>query len=411
MTKSSLQVGVNKLKKWWDDEEKILRCTLPFQRHSGVWSAYTKSNLIWSMLTDSYIPPIVLLKDKGGLDSKGKDVYIHEILDGQQRLTNIFSFINDEWALHSATPFVSYDGFDYDIAGKKFSELEDELQNAINQYRFIVQCLENYTMEEAESLFFSINSGVALSAIQKAKPRMGTELIRFFSGLLAGSFFTQAINITEAQAKREDDLLMLLQSVLLLDDRSKAQDYKNISAAYCSTYAESIRGSYDPARQEEFAKVIAYLDKAFTVKNKFLSKNNVPIVVVMAQTALEWGIAEKDFAGFVNMFSNSVYPSYKEASGSGNVKAKLVQMRLRVMFLALCKHFELDADSVKQPFADEIPLYDGLLPEDNLLPAEGEAADDDSLEDQTAGEATPSITDSIMADMETAGEEPVNGEG
>lgn len=402
MTKSSLQVGVNKLKKWWDDEAQVLRCTLPFQRHSGAWSAYTRSSLIWSMLADSYIPPIVLLKDKAGLDGRGRDAYVYEVLDGQQRLTNIFSFINDEWALHSATPLVSYDGFEYDVAGRKFTELEEELQNAVLQFRFILQCLENYTMDEAESLFFCINSGVALSAIQKAKPKMGTELIRFFSGLLCGSFFAQAVNITEAQAKREDDLLMLLQSVLLLDNRRESQDYKSISAANCSMYAEGIRGSYNADRQAEFAGVIRYLDKAFTVRNKFLSKNNVPIVVVMAQIALEQGVAGKDFAGFINMFSNSLYPSYKEASGSGNVKARLVQMRLRVMFLAMCRHFGLDVGRAGKPFADGIPLYDGLLLEDGLSPEEAEQAAGGGT---SAPEGGTPPTDSVMEDVEGAAAE------
>ena len=399
MIRSSLQIGVNKLKKWWDDDEKVLRNSLPFQRHAGVWSVYTKSNLIWSMLEDSFIPAIVLLKDKAGVDGKGKDVYIYEVLDGLQRLSTVFSFIEDGFALHSAVPSVNYDGFDYDIAGKKYSELEEELQSAICQYRFIIQCLENCNLVEAESLFFSINSGVALSAIQKAKPRMGTELIKFFTGLLEGHFFTQAVNMTEAQAKREDDLLMLLQSALLLDNRHEGREYKSISAANCFAYAESIRGSYNGDKQTMIADVIHYLDKAFTAKNKFLGKNNVPVVVVLAKIAIEQMVGEKTFAGFVNMFANGIYPSYKEASGSGNIKTRQVQMRLRVMFLAFCKHFELNAEEIKKPFADDIPLYDGLLAKDGLLPEHGGDGAGVEREDFSPGERY-SITDAVMEDME-----------
>ena len=107
---------------------------------------------MWSILADSYIPPIVLLKDKSGVDERGKDTFLYNIEDGQQRLTNLFSFMDDGWTLHGATPVVEYDGFEYDLAGKKFSELPEELQSAISQYRFSVQCLENYTMQEAESI-------------------------------------------------------------------------------------------------------------------------------------------------------------------------------------------------------------------------------------------------------------------
>lgn len=273
MNRSSLPLGVNKLKKWWDDENRVLRCDLPFQRHAGAWSPITKSNLVWSILADSYIPPIVLLKDKSGVDERGKDTFLYNIEDGQQRLTNLFSFMDDGWTLHGATPIVEFDGFEYDLAGKKFSELPEELQNAISQYRFSVQCLENYTMQEAEALFFNINSGVALSVVQKSKAKMGTDLIQFFSGLLEGGFFTQAINITEAQ---------------------------------------------------------------------------------------EQGLTPDSFRGFLNDFANQEHPAYDEASGSGNVKARSVQMRLRMMFLAFCRYFGLETGAVRKPFADAIPLDEGM---------------------------------------------------
>ncbi len=86
MNRSSLPIGINTLKKWWNSPNEILKCSLPFQRHSGMWNAITKSMLVWSMLSDSYIPPIVLLKDKSGTDPKGKDIFTYQILDGQQRL-------------------------------------------------------------------------------------------------------------------------------------------------------------------------------------------------------------------------------------------------------------------------------------------------------------------------------------
>jgi len=103
MNRSSLPISVNTMKKWYETEDKVLQCTLPFQRHSGMWSAIIKSNLIWSILSDSYIPPIVLLKDKRGVDAKGKDIFGYQVLEGQPRLiTTLFPFLNDAWELQSA---------------------------------------------------------------------------------------------------------------------------------------------------------------------------------------------------------------------------------------------------------------------------------------------------------------------
>lgn len=354
MNRSSLPVSVNTMKKWYESDDKVLQCTLPFQRHSGMWSPILKSNLVWSMLADSYIPPIVLLKDKRGEDSKGKDIFGYQVAEGQQRLiTTLFPFLNDEWALHGSVEPVEVDGFTYDIAGRKFSELEEELQDIIKNYRFTVQAIENYTMEEAEKLYFNINSGVALSAMQKGKAKLGTELIEFLNTLLAGSFFTQGINITEKQALKEDDLLMLMQGMALLDMKNTGRDFKTISASAMLGYAESIRGSYSEDAQQTLMEIVDYLDKAFPTKNKFLRKNNTPIVIVMASIALEQNVEAEAFRAFVNDFANSLYPDYEEASGSGNVKITNVKQRLRVMFIAMCDYFRWNIDDVDKPFESE----------------------------------------------------------
>ncbi len=387
--KPNLQAGLSKLKKWWDEEDRVLRCTLPFQRQAGVWNQVTKSNLVWSILSDGYVPPVVLLRDKSDVDERGKDTYIYEILDGQQRLTSMFSFMDDEWTLHADTPPITFENFPFDIAGRKFSELEEELQNAISQFRFSLQCFENYTMEEAESLFFHINSGVGLSAVQKSKAKMGTDMVSYFNDLLGGTFFTSAVHVTDAQEKREEKLLMLIQSVLLLDNRQAEYPYKTIAASFCQKYAEGLRNNYGDLSRLVLSETIDYLGEAFQATNKFLRKNNVPVVVVMGKVALEQKIEPQDFRLFINDFANAFYPSYESASGSGNVKAKQVQMRLRVMFLAFCKYFHLDAGAVRAPFSEEIDLYEGIVPDDGLFP--GDFSEDGADSENSGGLTVPEI--------------------
>lgn len=417
MNKSNLPVSLNTMKKWYQSEDKVLQCTLPFQRHSGMWNAITKSNLVWSILADSYIPPIVLLKDKRGVYAKGKDIYGYQILEGQQRLiTTLFPFLNDEWALHGATEPVEVDGFTYDIAGKKFRELEEELQDVIKNYRFTVQAIENYTMEEAEKLYFNINSGVALSAVQKGKAKLGTELVEFLNALLSGSFFTQAINITESQALKEDDLLMLMQGMALLDQRHEQREFKNISAATMLAYAESIRGTYNDVKREMLTEVVDFLDKAFASKNKFLKKNNTPIVIVMAKIALEQGVEPEAFRAFVNDFASGLYLAYEEASGSGNIKIVNVNMRLRVMFLAMCDYFKWNAENLQKPFLDSEPLFVEVISDEKTdVNLSGESVAhiggmaigivDDYIEDETATEDETAESGGDFAEGERIDEE------
>lgn len=405
MNKSTLPLGVGTLHKYWN--EGTLACSLSFQRNAGMWSLITKSCLVASVLSDSYIPAVVFLKNKAGLDEKkGKDIFRYEILDGQQRLSSLFDFINEKWALHGATEPVEFDGFTYDIAGKKFSELESELQDAIKGFRFTIYALENYSFDEVERLFFNINSGVALSTVQKAKPKLGNENMEFFNKLLTGDFFTQAVNITEAQAKREDDLLLLLQTMLLLDNRHEGREYKNISAASCLSYAESIRNTYDENKKALLRDLVEYLDQAFQSKIKFLRKNNVPIAGVCAEIAMEQGVEPKDFKAFICDFSNGVYPQYEEASGSGNIKAPKVQMRLRVMFLAMCQYFGWNVDEVVKPFAEDIPLYLEDSGVDEAAAADSGAAENSDLPSDVPTDDVPA--DDTPVNRVSEGEEPPN---
>lgn len=399
LNRSTLPIGLGKLYKYWISEEKNLDCSLSFQRHANQWNNITKSNLVASLLSDSYVPPIVLLKDKLGVDAKGKDVFKYQILDGQQRLTTLFDFMSEDgFQLHGSTEPVEYDGFTYDISGKRFGELEEELQDAIKGYRFNIQCLENYTFPEVERLFFNINSGVSLSTVQKAKSRLGNDNMTFFNELLSGVFFTQAINITEAQARREDDLCLLLQTMLLLDNRHENYEYKNISTATCLSYAESIRDTYNADKKEVLSGLAAYLDEAFPQKVKFLRKNNVPVVGVCAKIAMEQGVDAASFKAFINDFSNGVYPAYEEASGSGNIKAPKVQMRLRVMFLAMCDYFHWSSEEVPKPFAENIPLKLDVVENtevtDNIL-----SVSEDTNADEENGEG---VGEEAVADEESA---------
>ena len=139
---------------------------------------------------------------------------------------------------------------------------------------------------------------------------------------------------------------------------------------------------------------------------------------------MEQGAAPKDFKTFICEFSNNIYPAYEEASGSGNIKAPKVQMRLRVMFLAMCQYFGWDAEKVQKPFAEEIPLYpDGFSHEgvdeaaaadpgaaENSNPPGGAPADDGVIEDAPDPGAPKGEKGSNNGDMEREGDAGV-GDG
>lgn len=387
LNRSSLPLGLSVLKKWYE-EKGCLKCTLPYQRHQGMWSSVTKSMLIWSILADSYIPPVVLLKDANGVDDKGKKQFVYEICDGLQRLSSLFDFMNDNYKLHASTPEVEVDGVVYDLCGLLFSELSEECKDRISGYRFSVQCIENYSSEEAEMLFFNINSGVALSTIQKSKPKLGEEICMFIHEQLEKPFFTQGINLSTAQAIREDDFYLCLASIMLLDEDYCR--YKSISMSECLKYSEILRNSFSDDKKLEIMEITDYLSQVFNVKSKYLRKNNVPPVIVLAKQALADSIEAGCFKAFLDEFFAKEPEEYREFSGSGNVKLVNISGRMSVLKREYLKYFSLTQTDDEQ------------LPNDGV--ADESSVDDSDNIQQEATENSEVTEDSSSLDEESHSE-------
>lgn len=332
MNKSTIPSGVKTLKKWFDTG--MLNVNHPVQRASGQWNNLQASLLFHSMLSDFIIPPIYLIKEK---DADGNTVY--HLIEGKQRLTNIFSFLNDEYALHSKTPTVVIDGVTHELAEKKFSELSNELQDLICGFRFTIYQIEDASDEEIEESFARLNSGTPLSKIQLARPKMGADLASWANELVKTDFFQKSLNLTLAQLRREDDFLCLMQSMMLLDRQGEDGFVvkTSASAAECVRFAEHIRGTYPPEKKEVIEVLVMYLNEAFGSKEyKLLRKNNIPIVCVVAQVAIQHEIPALAYAEFVvDFFTKDATPAYNEASGSGNVKLVNVDKRIYELTIAL----------------------------------------------------------------------------
>ena len=336
MQKSSLDANIKKLMKYEKDD--ILDFNSPIQRASSQWNNLQKSLLIHSMLVDGLMPNVYFRKDK--LNNKNH----LSVIEGKQRLTTVFEFIDGKFRLHKKTPPVVLDDFEYDVSLSEFSDLNIDLQNIILQYKFLIYQIEDATDEEIEEAFARLNNGTALSKIQQSRPKLGMELADWCNRVVQDSvFFQNSLNLTLAMLRREDDFLMLLTTMMLLE-----RNYKDgfviktsASASECVRFAESIRGNYPADKRETIELLVTYLDEAFKgVQYKFLRKNNVPIIAVVGQVALDKGIPAEDYGNaIIEFFENDCTEEYNEASGSGNVKMVNVNIRLMELLKAVATAF------------------------------------------------------------------------
>lgn len=113
-----------------------------------VWDIKRKSLLIESMIIGYPIPAFYARRDV----SK-----VFDMLDGKQRSSAICGYLNGEYAL---------EGVSEEYEGKYFSELPEEVQDDIINYSLTVYYFEDITDEEVNEMFYRLNNGKPLTAIE-----------------------------------------------------------------------------------------------------------------------------------------------------------------------------------------------------------------------------------------------------
>ena len=125
----------------------------------------------------------------------------------------------------------------------------------------------------------------------------------------------------------------------------------------------------------------------------------------MSKMAIENNVKPELFKAFINDFANALYPAYKEASGSGNIKIANVNQRLKVMFVAMFNYFGWNIDEIGKPFESEDTwTWDAITSENS------EADDDKASTDEVSpamgsfiNEPTEEAVDT--EDMDTEGDD------
>jgi uncharacterized protein with ParB-like and HNH nuclease domain len=120
-----------------------------FQRQF-VWDEIKSSRLIESALLDIPIPIVYLSEEKDGKEN---------VIDGQQRLTSFFSFIDGKFPNNKEFKLKKLNVFT-ELNGKKFNELSEELQDKITTYKIRVIKFKKESDGDLQfEIFARLNSG------------------------------------------------------------------------------------------------------------------------------------------------------------------------------------------------------------------------------------------------------------
>ncbi|WP_025163903.1 DUF262 domain-containing protein [Pseudomonas taeanensis] len=133
-----------------------------FQRDM-VWNKAKKQGLIDTILRDWKFPPVFFVVT-------GNDEMM-EVLDGQQRLSAIVEFLENEFAIDGSIE--PHDTEIQKLNGLRFSQLPDRVRFRIEQYSIRIHELYDYQEGEPYELFFRLNQGVTLTPAEKRNTFFG----------------------------------------------------------------------------------------------------------------------------------------------------------------------------------------------------------------------------------------------
>lgn len=135
--------SVRDFEEWRERGELVL--APKFQRRE-VWNDKARSYLIDTILRGKPIPKLYMRQDVNPTTRRT----IREVVDGQQRLATVLSYIKDGFRISKA--------HHEDYGGKYFSDLDTGTQREILKYEFVVDLLQDMLDNEVYDLFARINT-------------------------------------------------------------------------------------------------------------------------------------------------------------------------------------------------------------------------------------------------------------
>lgn len=290
----------------------------PLQRQSGQWNKLSMSKLIDSAIRLYPIYPALVVDN-------GDDTY--GVIDGKQRLTIFTSYANNEFALHKSLSPVDIDGVEYEIAGKKFEKLDEEVKERFKAREFQLYIMSNATENDIREIFARINSSKGLTNTQKRTVVENEELAKVVFELKSHPVFTK---ITTPTQRKKDEDKDIVRQVLMLSEMSNEYDFGSFRNEDMNKFIERYNGNINYGKVETIKEAMTALDTAFDTIS--VNKVTVPILlygyyrVVKDKKGMQkWNEWVKNFIETYD--TNEEYKQY--CNGSGTASSEMVKGRLQ----------------------------------------------------------------------------------
>ncbi len=208
-----------RIKDFIEDMErgKISRDTL-IQREINQWSGLLKSNFIYSIMINRPIGTILTATGR----SDTQNYAVNSLIDGLQRSTTIYDFVNDKFRLSNKLKpirckFKDTESGDiiskeFAVAGKRFNQLPEILRDAVLDYRLIICSYKGFSDDELDNILYCVNSGKSPTSYQKMRFALGSNAMRTIQPMCDSDLWEDVAGCT---AKNDSILCAVLRVIMM----------------------------------------------------------------------------------------------------------------------------------------------------------------------------------------------------
>ena len=326
------------------------------------WDNSAINELIVTVLTDDYIPPVILAEIE-----LGDDIVQQYIVDGIQRTTalNKFRHMNYKTTKTFEDSIIRYqakcrdengkllkedDGSikwetkEFDIRNKTFDQLPEELKKKFDKYQIRTVVHQNCSMKEISKLVRRYNRNTSMKANQKALTWIPTYARKIKTITHDGKFFKNCISPSDNLRKNGTYEQVVSNSVMAtyhLDDWKKAPKAANEFLEVNSndeefSYVDSLFNRIETVCSDDFQDV-------FVIKD-------IPAWVAVFDKFTKLGYQDQKFADFLIEMKNNLLD--KEVNGysynmldkeSGTKDKKIMVQKIDTYYELLCEYLGVES--------------------------------------------------------------------
>lgn len=291
-------------------DKNVIRFNHSLQRESDQWSPAMKGNLVSDMLQGNKLHPLIFA------EQIINGVPIIWDLDGKQRCTNAYSFARDgykvsknirRWLVRYQTTVKDENGNDvldengfpiakneeFDIRGKKFSDLPEELQERFLDYTFNYDQYLNCSDDDIGYHIERYNDGKPMTAAQKGITKLGTAYAELVKSISNMSFFKDLGGYKSSEFRNGTINRVVVESIMAANYIS---DWKKDQDSQC----KYLKDNADISAFDDFEDLISRLEKVITdeVAEMFDSKDSF-LWFGLFSRFIKTGLSDEKFIEFM----------------------------------------------------------------------------------------------------------------